>query len=164
MKCVPVSHLLPRPFVHIFSKPIKRSTSYYYGNARHCGARLGRRCQLNCVLREVVSAIDRTGVRKSFCRENSRQNDKRYGILREYTSPRTISAVVRVQVVCVSAVRTVAVMSGLEIVLDMPCACQGKKLTRVCKTKRAEPFNPPPPPSHSLSLSLSLSPFATFRS
>ena len=39
-------------------------------------------------------------------------------------SPRTSSTVVRVQVVGISKVRTVAGMPGLVIALDTACACQ----------------------------------------
>ena len=48
----------------------------------------------------------------------------RYGILREHNSPRTSSTVVRVQIVRVWEVRTLAGMSGLVIVLERACACQ----------------------------------------
>ena len=44
--------------------------------------------------------------------------------LREYISPRTSSTVVRVQVVGVCEVRTLAGMPGLVIVLDPACACR----------------------------------------
>ena len=41
-----------------------------------------------------------------------------------HISPRTSSTVVRVQVVGVSKVRTLAGMPGLVIALDTACACQ----------------------------------------
>ena len=44
--------------------------------------------------------------------------------LREHISPRTSSTVVRVQVVGVCEVHTLAGMLGLVIVLDPACACQ----------------------------------------
>ena len=59
--------------------------------------------------------IDRTGVRNSFCRENSRHNEQRYVVLCELTSPRTISTVARVQVVRVCVVHMVATISRLAI-------------------------------------------------
>ena len=47
--------------------------------------------------------------------------------LREYISPRTSSTVVRVQVVGVCEVRTLAGMPGLVIVLDPACACRWER-------------------------------------
>ena len=48
-------------------------------------------------------------------------------LLREHISPRTSSTVVRVQVVGVCEVRTLAGMPGLVIVLDPACACQWER-------------------------------------
>ena len=53
--------------------------------------------------------------------------------LREYISPRTSSTAVRVQVVGVCEVRTLAGMPGLVIVLDPACACRRERRRTLTK-------------------------------
>ena len=67
----------------------------------------------------------------SFDEERSKKakaiDEQRCGtvfFLREDISPRTVSTVVRVQVVGVCEIRTLAGMPGLVIVLDPACACR----------------------------------------
>ena len=54
-------------------------------------------------------------------------------LLREHISPRTSSTLVRVQVVGVCEVHTLAGMPGLVIVLDPACACQWERRRTVKK-------------------------------
>ena len=82
---------------------------------------------------EAVSKIDWTLLQEIWWREIEKiKGDWRatlwYGFfLREYISPRTSSTVVRVQVVGVCEVRTLAGMPGLVIVLDPACACRWER-------------------------------------
>ena len=83
---------------------------------------------------EVVSKIDWTLLHEIQSDEERSKKSKaideqRCGtvFLREYISPRTSSTVVRVQVVGVCEVRTLAGMPGLVIVLDPACACRWER-------------------------------------
>ena len=82
-------------------------------------------CFLRGCLKDRIKSRARDLMKKD--RENQRRSTSNVVVrfsLGEYIGPRASSTVVRVQVVGVCEVHTLAGMPGLVIVLDTACACQ----------------------------------------